>query len=49
MDRLEVYRSTQGDRKSLVNKDNFHVVVIKSTVILGTAEEIVKPIVEKAI
>ena len=33
--------------KSLVNKDNFHVVVVKSTVVPGTTEEIVKPIIEK--
>lgn len=33
--------------KSLRNKKGFHVVVVKSTVLPGTTEEIVKPIIEK--
>ena len=33
--------------KALTNKDDFHAVVIKSTVVPGTTENVVKPIIEK--
>jgi UDPglucose 6-dehydrogenase len=33
--------------KALANKDDFHVVVVKSTVVPGTTEGVVKPIIEK--
>lgn len=34
--------------KVLKNKDDFHTVVVKSTVVPGTTEEVVKPIIENA-
>ncbi|WP_287795132.1 nucleotide sugar dehydrogenase, partial [Archaeoglobus sp.] len=33
--------------KALKNNDNFHVVVVKSTVVPGTTEDKIKPIIEK--
>ncbi|WP_457549431.1 UDP-glucose dehydrogenase family protein [Archaeoglobus sp.] len=33
--------------KVLANKKDFHIVVVKSTVIPGTTEDVVKPIIEK--
>jgi len=31
----------------LADKDDFHVVVVKSTVVPGTTENVVKPIIEE--
>lgn len=39
--------ASKGVGETLANKDGFHVVVVKSTVIPGTTEEVVKPIIEK--
>jgi len=39
--------ASKGIGEVLANKDDFHVVVVKSTVIPGTTEEVVKPVIEK--
>jgi UDPglucose 6-dehydrogenase len=44
---LEFVRSaSQGIGKGLQNDDNYHLIVVKSTVIPGTTEMIVKPAIE---
>lgn len=40
-----VKSAAQEIGKALSSKENFHVVVVKSTVIPGTTEEVVKPII----
>jgi UDPglucose 6-dehydrogenase len=46
---LEYIKSAAEDiGKALKKKTNFHVVVVKSTVVPGTTEDIVKPIIERA-
>lgn len=42
-----VKASAEQIGKSLAKKDEYHAVVVKSTVLPGTTEEIVKPIIEK--
>ena len=39
--------ASRGIGEALANKEDFHVVVVKSTVIPGTTEDVVKPIIEK--
>jgi UDPglucose 6-dehydrogenase len=42
-----VKASAEQIGRSLSEKDEYHIVVVKSTVLPGTTEEIVKPIIEK--
>ncbi|ADB58270.1 UDP-glucose dehydrogenase family protein [Archaeoglobus profundus] len=42
-----VESASKGVGEALANKDDFHVVVVKSTVIPGTTEGVVKPLIEK--
>jgi len=47
IDLQHIERSTYEIGEALIKKDTYHVVVIKSTVVPGTTENIVKPILEK--
>jgi len=47
IDLTYVKSAAKGIGEALANKDDFHVVVVKSTVVPGTTEEVVKPIIEK--
>lgn len=40
--------SSEALGKALQNKPGYHVVVVKSTVIPGTTEDVIKPIIEKS-
>ena len=42
-----IEKSTYETGKALKQKNNYHVVVIKSTVVPGTTQDLVKPILEK--
>ncbi len=42
-----VKSASKGVGEVLANKDDFHVVVVKSTVLPGTTEGVVKSIIEK--
>jgi len=45
---LEYVKSASEEiGKALKKKDGFHVVVVKSTVLPGTTEEVIKPIIEE--
>jgi len=47
IDLQHIERSTQEIGEALSKKDTYHVVVVKSTVVPGTTQNIVKPILEK--
>jgi len=47
IDLTYVKKASEGIGKALKEKDGYHVVVVKSTVIPGTTEDVVKPILEE--
>ncbi|MCD6373311.1 MAG: UDP-glucose/GDP-mannose dehydrogenase family protein [Thermococcus sp.] len=47
IDLTYVKKASEGIGKALKEKDGYHVVVVKSTVLPGTTEDVVKPILEK--
>jgi len=47
IDLQHIERSTQEIGKALRKKDAYHLVVVKSTVVPGTTQNIVKPVLEK--
>jgi len=47
IDLQHIERSTQEIGEAIGKKDTYHVVVVKSTVVPGTTQNIVKPILEK--